>query len=79
MRKLYVWHTTIGPFYIAQHEGYFHVLYDDVSLGGYMRPEMAAEAIAGGHAFSVSSGVDTATLDISENLSEWEKLASTTG
>jgi hypothetical protein len=72
MRKLYVWNTRVGPFYIAESEGHFHVIYDDASLGSYVRPEQAAEDVAGGHTFSISSGIDTATLGIPENLSEWQ-------
>jgi hypothetical protein len=73
MRKLYVWNTRVGPFYIAESAGRFHVVYDDDSFGSYARPEQAAADIAGGHAFSISSAIDTATLGISESLSEWER------
>ena len=73
MRKLCVWNTRVGPFYIAESEGRFHVIYDDTSLGSYLRPEQAAEAFAGGLTFSISSGIDTATLGIPENLSDWQR------
>lgn len=74
MQKLYVVNTRIGPFYIAQYEGRFHVIYDDRSLGSYERPEQAAGDVAGGHTFSISTGIDTATLGIPEDLSEWQRL-----
>jgi hypothetical protein len=74
MRKLYVANTRIGPFYIAESEGRFHVMYDNDSLGSYARPEQAAEDVAGGHTFSTSSGIDTATLGIPEDLSEWQRV-----
>jgi hypothetical protein len=74
MRNLYAWDTRIGTFYIAQAEGLFHVIYDEESLGSYARPEQAAEDVAGGHTSSISSGIDTATLGIREDLSEWQRF-----
>jgi hypothetical protein len=74
MLLLFVYRTRIGPFYIGEHQGRFHVLYDDENLGSYTRPDQAAEDVAGGHTFSPSSGVDTATLGIPEDIGEWERL-----
>lgn len=74
MRKLFIYNTRIGPFYIAESGGRFHPVYEDESLGSYARPEQAAEDVAGGHAFSISSGIDTATLGIPEELSDWRKM-----
>ena len=74
MRLLYKFQTRIGPFYIGEHNGRFHPVYDDDSLGSYAHAWQAAEDVAGGHTFSISSGVDTATLGIPEELSEWERL-----
>jgi hypothetical protein len=48
MKKLYQWSTRIGLFYIAEHNGRFHPVYDDESLGGYATPQQAAEDLAGG-------------------------------
>ncbi len=73
MRKLFVWNTRIGPFYIAEIGGRYHPVYDDESLGSYARPEQAAEDLAGGHTFSIRGGVDTAKLGIPADLSEWER------
>ena len=61
MRKLYVANTRIGPFYIAESEGRFHVIYGDNSLGSYSRPEQAI-------------GTDTANLGIPEDLNEWQRV-----
>jgi hypothetical protein len=74
MRKLFVCNTRIGPFYIAESGGSFHPVDEDESLGSYARPEQAAEDVAGGHTFSISSGIDTATLGIPDDLSEWRKV-----
>jgi hypothetical protein len=74
MRKLYVWNTRIGPFYIAEYEGRFHPVYRDESLGSYATPQQATDDLAGGHTFSVRDGTDTSTLGIPYDLSEWERL-----
>lgn len=74
MRNLLVWKTRIGAFYIAEMDGRFHPVYDNEALGSYASLEAAAEELAGGHTFSISSGIDTATLGISENLSEWQRI-----
>ncbi len=74
MRKLFTWNTRIGRFYIAEIDGRFHPVYEDESLGSYARPEQAAEDLAGGHTSSISSGIDTPTLGIAEDLSEWRRV-----
>ena len=74
MRKLFVRNTRIGPFYIAEIGGRFHPVFEDESLGSYARPDQAAEDVAGVHTFSISSGIDTSTLGIPEDLSEWERV-----
>lgn len=74
MRNLYTWNTRIGTFYIAEAEGRFHVIYDEESLGSYATPEQAAEDVAGGHTFSIASGIDTAALGIPEDLIEWQRF-----
>jgi hypothetical protein len=74
MKRLYCWPTRIGAFYIAEHAGRFHPVFEDESLGSYARPEQAAEDLAGGHTFSISSGVDTATLGIPADLLDWRRV-----
>jgi hypothetical protein len=75
MHKLFVYQTRVGPFYIAEAEGRFHVIYEDESLGSYARPQQAAEDVSGGHTFSIASGIDTGTLGIPEDITEWQRLA----
>jgi hypothetical protein len=75
MKLLYVFHTRNGPFYIGEENGRFHPIYDDESLGSYANAGQAAEDVAGGHTFSISSGTDTATLGIPDDLGEWEKIS----
>ena len=79
MHKLYLYKTTAGPFYIAEHEERFHPLLSDESLGSYATPERAADDLAGGHTFASRTGVDTSSLGIPHDLSEWERLHPTCG
>lgn len=74
MRNLYRWNTLIGPFFIAEHEGRYHVVFDGESIGGYATPEQAADDVAGGHSFSIRSNVDPATLGIPDRLAEWHRM-----
>ncbi len=75
MKLLYVFHTRIGPFYIGEQNGRFHPIYEDEILGSYAHAWQATEDLARGHTSSISSGTDTATLGISEDLGEWEKIS----
>jgi len=74
MRRLYAFTTRVGTFYIAEHDGRFHPLYDDESLGSYSQPQQAAEDLAGGHTSSAGRGIDTARLGIPMDLAEWRRL-----
>jgi hypothetical protein len=74
MRKLFVWNTRVGPFYIAEMNGRYHPVYDDERLGSYARPEQAAEDLAGGHTDSIRGGVDIASLGIPAELSKWQPV-----
>jgi hypothetical protein len=74
MHKLYIHKTKVGSFYIAEHEGRFHQLFQDESLGSYETAQQAVEDLAGGHVFTPPSGVDTASLGIPEDLAKWEPL-----
>ena len=74
MKKLYSCSTRIGTFYIAEHNGRFHPVFQDESLGSYFNAQQAAEDLAGGHTFFPSCGVDPSTLGIPEDVSEWTRL-----
>lgn len=75
MRKLYIFKTKIGPFYIAERNGRFHPVFDEESLGSYATAQQAADDLAGGHTFSLPTGVDTASLGFPEDISEWTRLS----
>jgi hypothetical protein len=75
MKLLYVFNTRIGPFYIGERDGRFHPIYHDESLGSYAQAWQAAEDLAGGHTFSLSSAIDTARLGIPADLGEWERVS----
>jgi hypothetical protein len=74
MKKLYIYRTRVGPFYVAEHDGRYHPLFADESLGSYATPHQAAEDLAGGHTFTPSPGYDTSELGIPYHLAEWERL-----
>ena len=48
MRKLYVYKTRVGPFYIAEHNGRFHPVFAEESLGSYVTAQQAVEDLGGG-------------------------------
>lgn len=73
MRKLYSWKTSVGTFYISQHEGRFQLLFQDESLGAYISPEQALDDLAGDHTLSAGRGIDTSKLGIPDELAEWER------
>ena len=72
MRKLYVWQTHVGPFYIAEIHGRFHPVFGEESLGSYHSAASAADDLAGGHTFSLAGGIDTADLGIPSDIAEWQ-------
>ena len=74
MKLLYKVETRIGPFYIEKQDGRYHPIFDNERLGSYAYALQAVEDLAGGHTFSISSGIDTSTLGIPYELEEWEKL-----
>lgn len=75
LKKLYYWSTRVGRFYIAQSsDGRFHPVYDDESLGSYATAQQAAEDLAGGHTFSIASGIDTADLGIPDEIPDWNPM-----
>jgi hypothetical protein len=74
MQKLYVYETSAGAFYIAEHNGHFHPVFQEESLGSYATAQQAAEELAGGHTFSLPGGVDPSDLGVPEDLGEWVKI-----
>jgi hypothetical protein len=74
MRKLYVYETAAGAFYIAEDKGRFHPIFREESLGSYATAQQAAEDLADGHTFSLPGGIDPSDLGIPAELEEWEKI-----
>ena len=75
MRKLYVYETSAGAFYIAEHNGRFHPMFHDESLGSYATAQQAVEDLVGGHTFSLPGDIDPAELGVPEELEDWVKIA----
>ena len=74
MRKLYLYETPAGPFYIAEDKGRFHPVFREESLGSYATPQQAAEDLARGHTFSIADEIEPSDLGIPDELSGWEKI-----
>jgi hypothetical protein len=74
MRKLYVYETSAGAFYIAEHNGRFHPVFQEESLGSYSIAQQAVEDLAGGHTFSLPGGIDPAELGVPEELEDWVEI-----
>lgn len=72
MSVTYSFKTAAGTFRIVERAGRFHALLEDEDLGNYPIPEQAADDLASGHTYTPSSGVDTSTLGIPADLSEWD-------
>lgn len=64
--------TRIGEARILHDKGRWQAVITDEPLGSYSKPEQALDDLVGGHTFSHSSGVDTSTLGMPGELSEWE-------
>ncbi len=74
MRKLYVHKTAIGAFYIAEHDGRFHPVFRDESLGSYATSQQAVDDLTAGHILNSLNGLDTASLEIPNRLQAWARL-----
>jgi hypothetical protein len=74
MRKLFVHKTVVGAFYIAEHDGRFHAVFRDASLGHYATSQEAVDGLTGGRLLSGVDGVDTASLAIPLRLQGWARL-----
>jgi len=72
MSKLYVFYTTVGPFFIAYSKGQYRVVHEDEILGSFDSPEEAARFLAFRRGFAVTGGINTALLGIPANLNHWE-------
>jgi len=79
MRKLYVFQTRIGPFYIAKDLGRYHLIFDDEILGSYGSARVAADDLARGHTPGVrdpssNDYISTKDLGIPADLLKWKPI-----
>lgn len=70
----YRYKTRIGYFWIVPSQTRWHAVFGDEILGPYEDLEGAAGDLNMGATDSLSCGVDTSSLDIPYDLSEWEIL-----
>jgi hypothetical protein len=67
MKKIMRHPTVLEPVYIAVSDDmFFHVLYDDASMGGYHSISQA-----------VSAASEECVLEVSDNILDWEVLVLT--
>lgn len=78
MNKYWKYQTRIGEARILPKQGRWHATINGEFLGSYNTPEQALDDLVGGHAFSHSSGADTATLGLPDELSGWELVRTAT-
>lgn len=64
--------TAIGEARIIQRGNRWSIEIGEESLGSYARPEQEIDDLAHGATFSHSLCIDTSTLGLPEELSEWE-------
>jgi hypothetical protein len=74
MKKLYRFQTRVGWFFIAERNGRFCAVFGNEPLDCYATLQQALDDLAGGHTHWPSMGVDPASLDISDDLSDWEPV-----
>lgn len=72
MNGYWKYETRIGTARIVQRGAYWRIEIDDEDIGGYDSPESALDDLVGGHTFSHSRCVDTSTLGLPDDFSEWE-------
>lgn len=74
MKPVLKYESRAGTFYICQsHDGRFHPVFREESLGSYSTPGQAIEDLAGGHTYSAPGVEDTASLGISDEQGDWSR------
>lgn len=53
MQRQYLYNTDAGAFYIVEHDGLFHPVFQGRDLGSYLTAQHAADDLARGLAFKV--------------------------
>ena len=56
------------------HSGLWRAILGDDDLGAYATPHAALDDLVGGHTFTHTSGVDTATLGLPSDLGDWHRV-----
>lgn len=75
----YYWkyQTRLGEARIEFVNQRWRIYLTEEDLGGYDTPEQALDDFTGGHPWSHSTGVDTSTLGLPDELSGWALIKST--
>ena len=75
MNKCFEYHTSIGPFYIVNHQDRYHAVYAETSIASCRRADELAAVLGYGYKFNLretgGDEIDTSGLGIPPNLSDW--------
>lgn len=75
MKKLYRFKTRIGFFYLVKFKNNYCSVFEDEPLDYRPTLQQALDELVHGSVWSNSSGISPSELSISDNLSDWERLA----
>lgn len=70
----YRYPTRVGLAQIVKVRDRWRIRLSGEDLGGYLTPQQALDDFVGGHTFSHSSGADTSTLGLPDELLDWESV-----
>ena len=77
MEKCYMYQTSIGPFYIVEHQNRYYAVYAGVSIGKCSRADELAAVLGYGYKFVLVNAspdeIDTSNLGIPSELSDWTR------
>jgi hypothetical protein len=75
LKKLYVFRSKAGPFYVSKSDdGRFHVVFREQSLGSYPAPLAAANDIGGRDTLTLPGGMNPVALGVPRDISKWERV-----
>jgi hypothetical protein len=69
----YSYESSAGEVLIAYRRERWETIVDGECIGSYDTPLLALGDLVGGHCFSHSTGVDTAELELPDELADWER------
>ena len=74
MRRIYVFYTKAGPFFIGEAKGRFYSIFKGEHLKAYPTAQSAAEGLSRRKTLRVAKGIDPSALGVSPDIGKWTKL-----